>query len=107
MKTRRKTIVAALALLVAGSVIFGLPVVAGGDEASYWNRFKTLFVDWDDNAQPGTAKTETVGVRGLDLQKEIGAKGYDWPAVKYMEDFKVSLADQKQFLKEGKLGPYQ
>jgi hypothetical protein len=106
MKTRRKTIVAALALLLAGSVIFGLPAVAG-DEASYWDRFRTLFVDWDDNAKPGTAKTETVGVRGVEMQDAIGKKGYDWEAVKYMEDFQVTVNEEMRFLQEGKLGPYQ
>jgi len=99
--------IAAALLLAMATAVFMAPALAGGDEASYWNRFKMLFVDWDDNAQPGSARTETVGVRGLDLEKELGSKGFDWAAVRYMEDFKVSVNQEMKFLKEGKLGPYQ
>ena len=80
---------------------------AAQSESSYWNKFKTLFVDWDDNAQPGSPHTEVTGVRGVNIEQALGNKGYDWSAVSYMENFQVSMDDAKKFLQEGRLGPYQ
>lgn len=76
-------------------------------EKGYWDRFKGVFVDWDDNAKPGQARTQVSGCRGVNVEKALGNKGYDWPAVGYMEDYQVSLDEVKTFLEEGRLGPYQ
>lgn len=76
-------------------------------EKSYWDKFKGVFVDWDDNAKPGQAKTQVSGTRGVNVEKSLGNKGYDWAAVAYMEDYQVSMEEAKQFLEEGQLGPYQ
>jgi len=98
-----------LLLLVAASVVFTVPALVGGQqqEIGYWDKFKMLFVDWDDNAQPGTPRTQVTGVRGLNVEQALGGQGYDWNAVKYMEDYKVSVNDEMKFLQDGKLGPYQ
>lgn len=100
-------VLAGVLAILTGSVWLGVPATARADETSYWNLFKSVFVDWDDNAQPGTAQTEVCGVRGVNVEEGLGSSGYDWGAVAYMEDFQVSVADEMKFLKEGKLGPYQ
>jgi hypothetical protein len=92
--------VLALGLVLAGGAVFG-------EETGYWGKFKGMFVDWDDDAPPGSAKTTTAGVRGLDKQKKLGGKEYDWKAVNDMEDYKVTREEVEAFLKEGQLGPFQ
>ena len=101
---KRWRVVAAVALVIGIALS---AAVVQGDEVSYWAKFKALFIDWDDNAPPGSARTETVGVRGVGLEKELGDEGFDWSAVNYMEDLKVSMEMEKAFLQEAKLGPYQ
>ncbi len=103
MKKPWKTIAA----LMAVGIILSTGVALGQSEAGYWDKFKMLFVDWDDNAAPGTPKSEVAGVRGVGVMDALGDKTYDWSAIQYMEDFSVSMDAEKQFLKEGKLGPYQ
>lgn len=76
-------------------------------EQGYWDKFKGIFVDWDDDAKPGQAKTQVSGVRGVNVETALGNKGYEWSAVKAMEDYQVSMDEVKQFLQEGRLGPYQ
>ena len=103
----KKTVAMAAVLALLGvTAVFTAPVLAQ-QEMGYWDRFKTLFVDWDDNAKPGTARTETVGVRGIEVEKELGKDGFDWASVQYMEDLSISVNEEMQFLQEGKLGPYQ
>ena len=106
MTRKGMALVLALALLMGAAAVLTAPVLAQ-QQLGYWDRFKTLFVDWDDNAQPGSARTETVGVRGLEVEQELGDKDYDWDAVAYMEELKISVNDEMQFLQQGKLGPYQ
>lgn len=92
-----------MAALVA--VLF-IGAAATAAEMGYWDRFKSVFVDWDDNAPPKSGKTEVTGVRGVDVEQALGKKGYDWDAVTYMEDFTVSMDAERQFLEEGQLGPF-
>jgi hypothetical protein len=66
-----------------------------------------VFVDWNDTAQPGQAKTEVTGVKGVNIEQSLGSDGYDWQAVYYMEEYQVSMNDEMKFLQEGKIGPYQ
>jgi hypothetical protein len=104
MKRKRKKLIAALmAIFMVLSVVTALEA----SEASYWDSFKTLFIDWEEDAEPGSAQTATVGVRGVEKVKLIGKDGYDWEAVWAMEDFLVTMDDEKAFLKEGGLGPYK
>ena|SRR3989337_2514618 len=98
---------AALVLLAAGAVIFTVPAFAGNEQMGYWDKFKTVFVDWDDNPPAGKAHTEVTGVRGMNVEQALGPQGYDWAAVWYMEDYKVSVDDEMKFLQDGKLGPFQ
>ncbi|HUT52197.1 MAG TPA: hypothetical protein VM658_02290 [bacterium] len=107
MKKKNLWKAAALMVLVAGAVIFTVPAFAGSDQMSYWDRFRMVFIDWNDTAQPGQAKTEVTGVRGLNVEEALGKDGYDWDAVYYMEDYKVSENDEMKFLQEGKIGPFQ
>jgi len=93
-------------------VVMALPFIlaapqAGAEDDSYWNRFKSLFIDWEDDAEVGDRHTEVTGVRGVDIEEKLGDKGYDWQAVNYMEDFKVGMEDEKEFMKKGGLGPFQ
>ena len=90
--------------------VMGLTVAAGvalGQDDSYWSKFKSVFVDWDDDAPAGSAKTTVSGVRGLEMQKDLGTGAYDWTAVTYMEDYKVSMDEEKSFLQAGQLGPFK
>ena len=96
-----------MAAATAALLVLCGAVVAVADDTSYWDRFKTYFVDWDDDAKPGTAPTEVAGVRGVNVEQALGSDKYDWAAVLYMEEFEVSVADEKKFLQEGKLGPFQ
>ena len=107
MKRKKIWKAAALMVLVAGAVVFTVPAFAGNEQLGYWDRFKMVFIDWNDTAQPGQAKTEVTGCRGLNVEQALGANGYDWDAVHFMEDYKVSMQDEMKFLQEGKLGPYQ
>jgi len=114
MRRRRAGILAVIFALAAVFAILagpgwpGVPTAtAQDDESSYWNRFKSLFVEWDDDAQPGSPQTEVCGVRGVNVEEALGDDNYDWDAVLYMEEFQVSMNDEKKFLQEGKLGPYQ
>jgi hypothetical protein len=107
MKGKKIWKAAALAALVAGAVILTVPAFAGSDQMSYWDRFKMVFVDWNDTAQPGQAKTEVTGVRGVNVEEALGKDGYDWDAVHDMENYQVSMQDEMKFLQEGKIGPYQ
>ena len=91
------------ALLAA---IFLVAVFALAAEMGYWDRFKSVFVDWDDNAPVNSKATEVTGVRGMNVEKALGTKGYDWAAVAYMEDYTLSMDDERAFLEEGKLGPF-
>ena len=111
MKNKLKAAAGIAVLALATALFFGLPgtditPAAKADDSSYWNRFKSIFVDWDDDAEPGQARTEVTGVRGLNVEEALGTKDYDWKAVKYMEDLKISMEQEKKFLKEGGLGPY-
>lgn len=95
---------AAAAVLALGLILSAAAVK--GEDASYWNKFKTLFVDWDDNAKPGSPQTQVAGTRGIGVEKELSS-GYSWRDVDYMEDFQVPIDSEKAFLQEDKLGPYQ
>jgi hypothetical protein len=95
-----------LILTAAAVLLLGTAAVAVAAEAGYWDRFKSVFVDWDDNAPPASGKTQVTGVRGVNVEKALGKKGYDWDAVNYMEDFTVSMDSERSFLEEGKLGPF-
>jgi hypothetical protein len=94
------------AVVAVAGIIISAAAVRGEDE-SYWVKFKALFVDWDDNAPPGAARTEVTGTRGLNQEQALGTAGYDWQAVAFMEDYMVPLENEKAFLQEAKLGPYQ
>lgn len=98
-------------VLAALFIVAGLPLVldtpAAKAEASYWDRFKSIFIDWDDNAEPGAAHTEVTGVRGVDVEEALGDDDYDWAAVGYMENVSVSVNEEKAFLEEGGLGPFR
>ena len=91
---------------LAVALLLGAAAAVVAAEVGYWDRFKSVFVDWDDNAPPASGKTQVTGVRGVNVEKALGKKGYDWDAVSYMEDFTVSMDSEKQFLEEGKLGPF-
>jgi len=122
MKRKSLKVVAGL-VLAAGLMLLvvagGVALAKGGaktppppaketpEESSYFSKFKSVFIDWDDNAPSGSPKTQVAGVRGIGVEQALGNNGYDWKAVYYMEDFQVSMADEKQFLSDGKLGPYQ
>jgi hypothetical protein len=100
-----KCLKVAAAFLIVG-MLFSTAVVRGED-ASYWTKFKSVFVDWDDSAKPGSTKTATVGVRGMNVEKELAVKdGYKWDDVNYMEDFPVNIDEEKAFLNKAKLGPF-
>ena len=105
MKGRWRTFL--IAAFVAVACVFSAPLMAGDEDLSYWDRFRMLFIDWDDDSNVGTARTEVTGVRGLDIEEKLGDEGYDWSAVKYMEDYQVSIEEEMAFLKAGGLGPYQ
>ena len=48
--------IVAAVLLTAGAVIV---------ETGYWDRVKSVWVDWDDQAQPEHGRTQVTGVRGV------------------------------------------
>ena len=96
---------ALMAVLVSGILLL-MSSPGQGQEDSFWKKVRRSYVEWDDNAKTGKA-TEVAGVRGMDVEKKLGDKGYDWAAVKAMEDYQLSLDAQKNFLQEGRLGPYQ
>jgi hypothetical protein len=96
---------AAAAVLALGLILSAAAVK--GEDASYWNKFKSVFVDWDDNAPAGAPQTQVAGVRGLGQEKALGNQGYNWNDVSFMEDFQVPLESEKAFLETAKLGPYQ
>jgi len=76
-------------------------------DPSYWDKFKTVFVDWDDDAPKGSPRTETTGVRG---GKELAGKlgnDYDLDAVTFMEDFTILMDEEDLFLEQGGVGPYK
>jgi len=93
-------------LVLALTLLVGSPVQGQGEEESFWRMVRRSYVEWDDNAKTGKA-TEVAGVRGLDVEKKLGDKGYDWAAVKAMEDYQLDLEAQKRFLQIYRLGPYQ
>jgi hypothetical protein len=105
MKTRRVVTAAMMAALML--TLLGLGTVSQAQDDGYWGKFKSMFVDWDDDAPAGSAKTEVAGVRGVSVEKELGDKGYDWKAVKHMEDLQITEAQMKAFLQEGQLGPFK
>ncbi|MFO8056216.1 MAG: hypothetical protein R6V10_02840 [bacterium] len=107
MKRPRGLRIAALAAAVVLSVALAGNLARADEESWFWKKVKKVFVDWDDNAEPGDPKTEVAGVRGVDVEDKMGDKGYDWEAVSYMEDFQLSMEAHKRFLKDAGLGPYQ
>lgn len=107
MKRPRSLRIAALAAAAVLSVALAGNLARADEEGWFWKKVKKVFVDWDDNAEPGDPKTEVAGVRGVDVEEKMGDKGYDWKAVSYMENYQVSIESHKRFLKAGKLGPYK
>jgi len=92
-------------IMAAMAVALLLGVAAAAAETSYWDRFKSVFVDWDDNAPPSSGRTQVTGVRGVDVEKKL-KKGYDWAAVNDMENYTLAMDTERAFLEEGKLGPF-
>ncbi len=112
MTTTRAVFIAAVLAASFTFVFLGWPApgvapAARAEEPSFWERFKTVFVDWDDSAAPGERATEVAGVRGMDVEEALGEEGYDWEAVTYMEELQVKMEDEKVFLQRGRLGPFQ
>ncbi len=107
MRRPRAVGLAALAAAVLLMVCLAGTLAQADEESWFWKSVKSVFVDWDDDAEPGDPKTEVTGVRGVDVEEKMGDKGYDWEAVSYMENYEVSMETHKRFLKAGKLGPYQ
>lgn len=102
---KRKWARIASAFMIVGLVLSAAAVQ--GDDDSYWNSFKSIFVDWDDNAPEGSPQTQTVGVRGIGVEKALSESGYDWQAVVFMETVNVPIKTEKVFLEEANLGPFQ
>ncbi len=93
--------------LSAALVVLGLglaAVGAGVEGPGYWAIYKSVFVDWDDDALPSANKT-TVVIRYPGVELKNGE--YDWAAVHDMENFMVRIEVQKVFLQEAGLGPFQ
>jgi len=107
MKTQGTGWIRSAAVSCAAAVLLFAGTPHADDEPSFWDRFKTLFVEWDDQAPEGSARTEVTGVRGLDVEGALGSDKYDWTAVDYMERYYVSMEDEAKFLQEGGLGPYR
>ena len=76
-------------------------------DPSYWDKFKNVFVDWDDDAPKGSPRTETTGVRGIEVEQALTDSDYDWPSVKFMEDFTILMDEEDLFLEQGGVGPYK
>jgi len=107
MKRPRALGAAALAVAVVLSLGLAGNLARADEESWFWKSVKSVFVDWDDDAEPGDARTEVAGVRGVDVEEKLGDKGYDWEAVTFMEDYQISMEAHKRFLQAGKLGPYK
>ncbi len=79
------------------------------EEVSFWDSFKLMFVDWDDDnyEDDSGGKTEVVGLRGVNVEEALGSDKYDWDDLRKIEDFNVSPDQVKSFLEQGQLGPYK
>ncbi len=98
-----------LALIIPAGISLAAraPQKPATDKASFWDIFRKTFSRPEPAFKtPKRGVSEVAGVRGVDTEGKL-KEAYDWEAVTWMEEYKLSEEEVMQFLSGRKLGPYQ
>jgi len=83
------------------------PPAGDEEESKFWSTFRKIFSKPEPSwSKSNSQTTQTTGVRGVDDEGKLKEK-YDFEAVKWMENYRVSEEGVMKFLKARGLGPYQ